>query len=183
VIKSFRDDHLMTFMPKWHLAASEALTKALDEIYLDSFFARPQDMFWWPGQACVTKHEQTWHRGVVIWVDPDQLNCEVRFVDFGDTAKVAIKDMRKDLAPQIARMPVLCFTVKIKAIETREDAEDTTKLLRRAAHIHVLLEERIETLSADLAIGTCYQAKVFADNLDLTDYLALPLAATVEVIM
>ncbi|XP_045149942.1 RING finger protein 17 [Echinops telfairi] len=104
------------------------------------------------GQACVAKFEDgIWYRAKVIGL-PGHREVEVKYVDFGNTAKVTLKDMRK-IKDEFLSPPEKAMRCKLAYIEPCKKAMRWSKEAK----------EKFEEKTQDKFM-TCSIIKILEDN-------------------
>ncbi|XP_013360965.1 PREDICTED: RING finger protein 17 isoform X2 [Chinchilla lanigera] len=108
-------------------------------------------------QACVAKFEDgIWYRAKVIGL-PGHREVEVKYVDFGNTAKITLKEMRK-IKDEFLNPPEKAIKCKLAYIEP---CERTMQWSKKA-------KEKFEEKTQDKFI-TCSVLKILEDNVLLVE--------------
>ncbi|XP_021092053.1 RING finger protein 17 isoform X1 [Heterocephalus glaber] len=108
-------------------------------------------------QACVAKFEDgIWYRAKVIGL-PGHQEVEVKYVDFGNTAKITLKEMRK-IKDEFLNPPEKAIKCKLAYIEP---CERTTQWSKKA-------KEKFEEKTQDKFL-TCSVIKILEDNVLLVE--------------
>ncbi|XP_063088536.1 RING finger protein 17 [Cavia porcellus] len=108
-------------------------------------------------QACVAKFEDgIWYRAKVIGL-PGHREVEIKYVDFGNTAKITLKEMRK-IKDEFLNPPEKAIKCKLAYIEP---CERTTQWSKKA-------KEKFEEKTQDKFM-TCSVLKILEDNVLLVE--------------
>ncbi|XP_052589086.1 LOW QUALITY PROTEIN: RING finger protein 17 [Peromyscus californicus insignis] len=107
-------------------------------------------------QACVAKFEDgIWYRAKVIGL-PGHREVEVKYVDFGNTAKITLKDMRK-IKDEFLEPPEKAIKCKLAYIEPNKRTQWSKKA-----------KEKFEEKTQDKFV-TCSIIKILKDNVLLVE--------------
>ncbi|XP_058546593.1 RING finger protein 17 isoform X1 [Neofelis nebulosa] len=116
-------------------------------------------------QACVAKFEDgVWYRAKVVGL-PGRREVEVKYVDFGNTAKITLKEMRK-IKDEFLNPPEKAIKCKLAYIEPRMRAVQWSKKAK----------DKFEEKTQDKFM-TCSVVKILEDNVllvELFDSLGAP---------
>ncbi|XP_077014883.1 RING finger protein 17 [Tamandua tetradactyla] len=141
------------------------LLKAVEEFYKSENGENLEILCPVQEQACVAKFEDgVWYRAKVIGL-PGHRKVEVKYVDFGNTAKITLKEMRK-IKDEFLNPPEKAIKCKLAYIEP---CERTTQWSKKA-------KEKFEERTRDKFM-TCSVIKILEDNVllvELFDSLGAP---------
>ncbi|XP_075419678.1 RING finger protein 17 [Tenrec ecaudatus] len=133
------------------------LLKTMEEFYKSEDEENLEILCPVQGQACVAKFEDgVWYRAKVIGL-PGHREVEVKYVDFGNTAKVTLKDMRK-IKDEFLNPPEKAMRCKLAYIEPCKKA---MRWSREA-------KEKFEEKTQDKFM-TCSIIKILEDNVLLVE--------------
>nr|WIM01483.1 RING finger 17-like protein [Limnephilus lunatus] len=100
-------------------ATMELLSRTLTSHFTNSK-PKPHDMFWVPGQICITKYnlDQKYYRAKVLSISEHHNNAEVLFVDYGNKQDCPISSLRKDVVcHHIPIQTQVCKLYNVKPVE------------------------------------------------------------------
>uniref|UniRef100_G1MG56 RING finger protein 17 n=1 Tax=Ailuropoda melanoleuca TaxID=9646 RepID=G1MG56_AILME len=141
------------------------LLKTIEEFYKSEDGENLEILCPVQGQACVAKFEDgVWYRAKVIGL-PGHREVEVKYVDFGNTAKITLKEMRK-IKDEFLNPPEKAIKCKLAYIEP---CIRTMQWSKKA-------KEKFEEKTQDKFM-TCSVVKILEDNVllvELFDSLGAP---------
>uniref|UniRef100_A0AAA9TAP5 RING finger protein 17 n=1 Tax=Bos taurus TaxID=9913 RepID=A0AAA9TAP5_BOVIN len=141
------------------------LLKGIEEFYKSEDAENLEILCPVQGQACVAKFEDgVWYRAKVIGL-PGHREVEVKYVDFGNTAKITLKDMRK-IKDEFLNPAEKAIKCKLAYIEPYKGTVQWSKNAK----------EKFEEKTQDKFM-TCSIIKILEDNVllvELFDFLGAP---------
>ncbi|XP_042638922.1 RING finger protein 17 [Orycteropus afer afer] len=141
------------------------LLKTMEEFYKSEDEENLEILCPVQGQACVAKFEDgVWYRAEVIGL-PGHREVEVKYVDFGNTAKITLKEMRK-IKDEFLNLPEKAIKCKLAYIEPCKKTMQWSKEAK----------EKFEEKAQDKFM-TCSVIKILEDNVllvELFDFLGDP---------
>ncbi|XP_030669084.1 RING finger protein 17 isoform X3 [Nomascus leucogenys] len=148
------------------------LVKTIEEFYKSEDGENLEILCPVQDQACVAKFEDgLWYRAKVIGL-PGHQEVEVRYVDFGNTAKITIKDVRK-IKDEFLNPPEKAIKCKLAYIEPYKRTMQWSKEAK----------EKFEEKAQDKFM-TCSVIKILEDNMllvELFDSLGAPEMTTTSI--
>ncbi|XP_063474894.1 RING finger protein 17 isoform X4 [Symphalangus syndactylus] len=148
------------------------LVKTIEEFYKSEDGENLEILCPVQDQACVAKFEDgLWYRAKVIGL-PGHQEVEVRYVDFGNTAKITIKDVRK-IKDEFLNPPEKAIKCKLAYIEPYKRTMQWSKEAK----------EKFEEKAQDKFM-TCSVIKILEDNVllvELFDSLGAPEMTTTSI--
>ncbi|KAL1780761.1 RING finger protein 17 [Sigmodon hispidus] len=135
-----------------------SLLKTIEEFYKDEDGENLEILCPVQNQACVAKFEDgIWYRAKVIGL-PGHREVEVKYVDFGNTAKITLKDMRK-IKDEFLDPPekILAIKCKLAYIEPSKRTQWSKKA-----------KEKFEEKTQDKFV-TCSVIKILENNVLLVE--------------